>query len=108
VGRREDRLARNEAVFRAVNERVEQLSESGADEPIAFVCECGNVDCTQEVLLAREEYEGLRSSPVTFAVAHGHEIEDIETVVSRNERYAVVAKDLGHRDIARASDPRSA
>ena len=108
MGLWEERLARNEAVFRAVNERVEDLSESGVDDPIAFVCECGHADCTQEVLLTRGEYEALRSSPVTFAVAHGHEIPAIETVVSRTERYAVVEKDPGQRGVARERDPRSA
>jgi hypothetical protein len=104
---RSDRLARNETVFRAVNERVEQVSEGAPDEKIPFVCECGNVDCTHEVRLTQDEYERLRSSPISFAVAPGHELPEIETIVFRNERYLVVDKDEGQRSIARRTDPRS-
>jgi hypothetical protein len=38
-----EKEARNQALFREVNERIEQVSEGFAtDGPTSFLCECGN------------------------------------------------------------------
>jgi hypothetical protein len=45
-----DRDARNQALFREVNERIEQLPEElGADEHDRLICECGNTDCMKPI-----------------------------------------------------------
>ena len=44
--RRKDRLARNEALFREVNERVREVGERAGLDMIDFICECGDADCT--------------------------------------------------------------
>jgi hypothetical protein len=103
---REDRLARNETLFREVNERIEEIRSPGEDQ-IEFLCECGVEECKDAVTLTVAEYEKLRADPTTFAVLPGHSIEDIESVVVETERFHVVRKHPREGDIARSSDPRS-
>jgi hypothetical protein len=102
---RKDRIARNEALFREVNERVREVvpSESG----IEFICECGSEECIERVTLTSEEYERVRSDPVEFFVKPGHEILDVEEVVETHDRYLRVRKHAEEWDIARQTDPRA-
>ncbi len=54
----EERAARNEALFREVNERVEDLHDSLASGSSAdFVCECADDTCTQRITLPIATYE---------------------------------------------------
>ena len=106
-------MARNEALFREINERVETVAESfdirdeGESQRIGFVCECGNLDCLERIELTRAQYEAVRDDPRRFAVAHGHEDPDVAGVVERHERFVVVEK-LDHAaEIAVEHDPRS-
>ena len=72
--RRKERLARNEALFREVNERVEEISGRAGLETIDFICECGDADCTLPLALTGLEYEEVRADPVLFAVVRGQVI----------------------------------
>jgi hypothetical protein len=103
---REDRLARNETLFREVNERIEEVRSQEQDW-IDFLCECGVEQCKDPIVLTVAEYEQLRADPTTFAVAPGHSIDDIEDVVSKTERFHIVRKHPAERDIARSTDRRS-
>ena len=105
MSRREDRIARNEALFREVNERVKALTPS--EGGIEFICECGFEECIERVVLTSEEYERVRSDPVEFFVKPGHEIPDVEEVVEGHDRYLLVRKHVAERDIARQTDPRA-
>ncbi|MDQ3668699.1 MAG: hypothetical protein M3377_00210 [Actinomycetota bacterium] len=107
-----DRLAKNEALFRDVNERVREIDErqavaTGTDAFWDFLCECGHGDCTQAMSLTLEEYERTRSSPVHFAVIPGHERPEVERVLERTDRFLLVEKLPEEQPIARVSDPRS-
>lgn len=104
--RRKERLARNEALFREVNERVEEISEDSGLDMIEFVCECGDADCTMAVSLTQSEYEQLRADPLLFAVMPGHAIPEVEDVVSDGDRFQVVRKHEEEAQIARITDPR--
>jgi hypothetical protein len=111
LGRRMDpeskqRAAMNEAAFRKVNEGM----EVGQDPAglLTFICECGRLGCTRMIELTRVEYEGVRENPRRFALVPGHEIEDVETVVERNDRYIVVEKKgEAVSEIVEHTDPRS-
>ena len=105
--KRSDRLARNEAMFRSVNERVEEVVQPGAEEEIDFLCECGDSGCVEKVTLTRQEYEQVRVDGAQFAVHPGHEIPEIEEVVLRTERFFVVRKLPHEAEIAEETDPRS-
>lgn len=104
----QDRVARNEAAFREVNESIGAGRDSEDDDKlVGFVCECGHADCSRLVELTPFEYEAVRRDPRCFAVLEGHEIPGAEVVVARHARYTVVQK----RDVAGAvaedMDPRS-
>ena len=103
------RLAANEARFREINERVERDLEAlvdRRDELLPFVCECGREDCSEAIQMTVPEYERVRSDSFWFVVVPGHEMEDVGDVVDRHERYLVVRKHPGTRDIAAETDPR--
>jgi hypothetical protein len=93
---RDARSAKNEALFREVNERIAEVGERlqvlPEDELLDFRCECGGPECETSISMTPAEYEHVRSDKDRFAVVPGHEDEDIERVVERTERYVVVDK----------------
>ena len=99
-----ERAARNQSLFREVNERIEELSRS-ATMP-SFICECCDEGCDEMMALTLEEYEHVRSDPNWFAVLPGHEVPAVEEVVEAGERYVVVAKLGAGRPVAVRLDPR--
>ena len=107
---REERIGLNEAVFREVNERIENLADRFElnDEPLDLVCECGDSDCVRRISMTRAEYEELRSDPRQFAVHPGHEYAEVEEVIERRKGYDIVAKNEGVPErIAEQTDPRA-
>ena len=104
-----DKEARNQALFREVNEQIERVAEDfGADGHDQLICECGNPDCLQLIELTRGEYERIRGYANRFLVALNHENPETESVVEQNERFAVVETYAGApSQIARETDPRS-
>jgi hypothetical protein len=97
---RDERQARNEALVREVNERIEaldkQASERGWPPPdgrFDFHCECGRRGgCSELLALTLEEYERVRGEADRFAVLPGHESTELEQVVERHESFLVVDK----------------
>jgi hypothetical protein len=90
----EQRAARNEALFREVNENIARLEErQGATttEP-AYVCECADAGCTEQIVIDPETYRRVRADPRLFFVRPGHEDPELERVVERHDGYLVVEK----------------
>lgn len=104
---REERIARNEALFREVNERVKEISEDASGGRIDFLCECGDEECTASISLTRVEYERLRSDPLLFGLKPGHAIPDVEDVVAEDDRFQIARKHEDEARVARATDPRA-
>lgn len=106
---REERLARNETLFRTVNENIEESASAGQpDEHVfEFLCECSNIDCTLLLPMTVSEYEQIRADPRQFVVAPGHELPEIETVVRRTSAYQVVLKVGEAAELVTEHDPRS-
>jgi hypothetical protein len=91
--------ARNESLFREVNDRIEELSEDVEAQGIApegglveFHCECGRDGCTERIRMTIPEYEHVRADNDRFAVVPGHETPEMEAVVESTERFVVVDK----------------
>jgi len=106
---REARIGMNEAVFRSVNERIQEVANAFKleAEPLDLICECGNPSCVERISLSEAEYEELRADSHQFAVAPGHEAPDVETVIARRQRYDLVTKTRGVPEkIAEETDPR--
>src|SRR4051794_2945116 len=106
---RERRIGRNEALFREVNERIEQISEAlqVGPEELRILCEGGDESCVEQVEVSIPEYERVRSRSTWFFVRPGHEHADVEEVVEKQEAYHVVRKREGPAAAqARELDPR--
>jgi hypothetical protein len=107
-----ERVGKNEAVFREVNERIRELSErlrsDGPTDLISFVCECSAVDCHETVELTLAEYESVRSSPAHFLAVLDHLwAPEFEREVYRNDRYIVLEKLGAAEEQAEELDPRA-
>jgi hypothetical protein len=101
----EARLARNEVMFRAINERIRELAarfEQAAAEPLAFVCECADETCVERVQLTTTQYDDVRAIPARFVVVPGHEATPlVERVVYRSDDFVIVRKIGLAADVAR-------
>lgn len=95
---RNERAARNQSLFREVNERVVALEQGGLQEvagdgsAVHAICECANVACHEVIVMDIEAYSGIRSSPLLFLIKRGHEWPDVERVYSEHDGYIVVEK----------------
>jgi hypothetical protein len=111
MGEREERLARNEALFRDLNERMKEIAHSltpGEPMPVLEIfCECGQAGCVEKLVVPIEEYEAVRAHPERFLVARGHEFVEVENVVGQANGYSIVEKHEVEAAIARQTDPRS-
>lgn len=101
------RIAANEALFRQINERIEQGHWPGEGEfPITFRCECARLGCNVMLDLTTDQYERVRAHPRRFVLVPGHELPEQETVVERGEHYFVVEKQGDAGEVAEATYPR--
>jgi len=88
-----ERIGMNEALFREVNERIEQLqTDLGAPNTLEIVCECGETSCTERFAITSDDYRVLRQDVRRFAVVPGHERPDVEVTVEQRAGYFVVEK----------------
>ena len=105
---RQERLARNEALFREVNERVRAIAAVHGDDDhvYEFYCECSNSDCTFQLRATLAEYEGVRVHPTRFVIAPDHSLPEIERVVDVTEGWWVVEKHGEPGELVEKLDPR--
>lgn len=104
------RIGQNEALYRQVNERIEDLNETFAantDGVFTIVCECGDLECMERMAVPRVVYEQTRTNPVHFIVKPGHDAQDVEHVVESHGDYAILEKKPGAAQrIAEETDTR--
>src|SRR5262245_20277169 len=105
----EERAARNEALFREVNERIaEQESEQERGGTAEFVCECADGACTERNTVPLVTYERVRSDPHLFLLTPGHERPELDQVVERADGFVIARKDTPtSARIAEQTDQRS-
>ena len=90
---RELRIARTEALFRDVNERIAETADRFDAGEAEFVCECADTGCVERVPATLDQYEEVRADGTTFMLVPGHEIPTVERVVKRpHRRFAIVEK----------------
>ncbi len=91
---REIRAARNQSLFRAVNEKLRELNAAleSVGETFVVACECADTSCLEMVEIAPQEYIAVRESPRRFVVLAGHIYPDVERVVDEGAQYVVVEK----------------
>src|SRR3954447_8186870 len=91
---RQRRVGLNEALFRTVNERIDDLTETFAvvSDDFEIVCECGDAACVERVAVPSADYRRIRSDSTLFLLVPGHQIATTEAVVEddRERGYVVV------------------
>ena len=94
---RAERIGRNEDLFRKVNDQIEGVNEAFGTitGTMSLLCECGKLECIEQLDLTLDAYRELRADPTRFAVKPGHELPDVERVVERHDGYFVVEKAEG-------------
>jgi hypothetical protein len=105
-----ERLAKNEAFFRTLNESIRgAIDRYGSDgHAYSFICECSDSTCVERVTLSTAEYERVRADGARFVLAPGHDAAPIETVVAEHADHVIVEKTGVAADVALALDPRAA
>jgi hypothetical protein len=107
----EERIARNQATFRAANERTG--AAAGVYDlatPVPFICECADPTCTEVVGLELDQYEEIRSDSRRFLNAPGHQTaaQGVSVVVEERNGYVIVEKVAHAGEVAEALDERDA
>ena len=102
-----ERVAKNEALFRGVNERIAETAQRFETGEAEFVCECADATCTDRVAASLEEYEEVRTDGAQFLVSPGHEDERYERVLEDRKRFRIVEKLHRVGRLARRLDPRA-
>ena len=69
------RVGQNEALYRQVNEHIEDLNDAfgAVTGDFAIVCECGELSCVEQISVRHDLYERTRADPTRFIVKPGHE-----------------------------------
>jgi hypothetical protein len=103
---REARAARNQALFRSVNKRLEELNEAfeSVTETFTIACECADTTCTEMIDIEPGDYEAVRSEPRHFVVRPGHVYPDVEVVIRDEPGYVVVEKTGTAGEVAETLD----
>ena len=100
------RAAKNQALFREVNERIQALRQPSTF--VEFICECSRADCDEKVEMTHQEYDTLRSSSNRFAVKPGHGVRGLDVlVVDHAQRFEEVEKVGRAKHVVNDLDPRS-
>lgn len=111
---RQIRAAKNQSLFREINERVLSLEANSFSPPSSvatseWFCECVNETCFEHIGATQAEYEAIREHGARFLVAPSdeHMSPAVERVIEQNDRYWIVEK-LGESEaVAKDLDPRA-
>ena len=88
-----DRAARNEEIFRSVNEQIEAGAEQHrVKAPMPFHCECARASCVSTIDIPVPDYERIVRERYRFVLIPGHEELAIERVVEHHSDFVIVEK----------------
>ena len=104
-----ERQAKNEAVFRALNENILGLASTlgGQDQPYEFICECATLGCLERLSMTLQEFEDVRVVPARFVLAPGHQDIAVEAVVEDHGGFIVVEKAGVAGDVSGNENPHA-
>jgi hypothetical protein len=88
------RAARNQSLFRVINEKMRGMNDQFAwlAGTFTIACECADMNCVETMEVDPQSYLSMRDEPRQFAVLPGHVYPDVEVVVRESEGYVVVEK----------------
>jgi hypothetical protein len=107
---RRAKIAKTEALYRSVNEKIEDMNAAFGVlvESMLVICECGDSECAEQIELDIPLYARVRADGTLFVVKTGHEIPDVEKIVERHEGFSIVCKDKEPgASVALETDPRA-
>jgi hypothetical protein len=85
-----ERAARNEEVFRSVNERIEEGAEQHAvSGALPFHCEWGRSSCVETIEIPPDRYSAIVRERYHFVVIPGHEQAQIERILETEPEFLV-------------------
>jgi hypothetical protein len=101
----QERAARNQSLFRAVNEKLNDVNEmlSSVSDTFVIACECADTNCVETIELQPEDYRDVRTNGRRFLVRAGHVYPDVERVVKETDAYVVVEKIATAGQVAEAA-----
>ena len=105
----QERVARNEALFREANEGIQEAASTyEVLERIPFICECTDESCRELLVLSMGEYEEIRRNPKHFLSVPGHvrAAQGAAEVVDERGRYTIIEKTGYAGDLVERLDPR--
>jgi hypothetical protein len=91
----ERRLKENEVIFQQANQGVADfiIEDSKTPNPVIdFYCECSDINCRERISLTPDRYHQLHKTERYFIAKEGHDIPEIERIVSKHNRFIVVEK----------------
>jgi hypothetical protein len=88
-----------QCLVRECNEAIELLSPAQRADRLEMRCECGDPACLEQIAPTHAEYDAVRAYGSRFIVRLNHENPETASVVSENDRFAVV--DVLERDARR-------
>ena len=93
----QERIAKNNLIFREANEKIRARADDAPLEQVPFLCECPDPGCLTIVRMTLSEYQAVRDDSTHFFTAAGHEQAEqpLGRVVSRKDTYVIVEKDVG-------------
>ena len=99
--RKEKEIARNEILFRHVNERITDLSnDEELEEGLIVLCECGQAECLLHIQVPAQTYAEVREHGGRFIILPDHLEPDVEVIVQREAGFLVVEKAGTARELA--------
>ena len=85
-------VAKTQALFRAVNERIRELEHGWDQRRVDFMCECGDAACFDPITVTLRDFDDVRSCPRYFMVLPVHVTAGAERVVGESGQFVVVEK----------------
>ena len=86
---REARFAKNQDIFREINERIVELAETWGGQEIGIVCECATMGCAEQIQVPLAVYHRVRKCPDWFLIKPGHLARD-EQMIERHLGYEII------------------
>ena len=91
---RQERKAQNQRVFRAANERMQEMIDGQVPygTVIPFLCECADNECLGRINMNAADYEGIHIDRDLYIVLRDHPTIEGENVVEQEDGYDIVSK----------------
>jgi hypothetical protein len=82
---------RNSLLIREVNERISELSGGWPEnEPRELLCECGDADCIEPIVMTRADFAAARQQPGRYMVTRHHVDKAGISVLTTQGGYSLV------------------